>query len=590
MTLKSVIATVAVTGLVGFAQTTAPRPISTRVPVENLVDITGSVSRDGRYLSFVGPTGLSLLDLTTNQIRTVVRISDTDDSIPWNSTISPDASMVAYSRMHPATNREAVWVASLTGDANPRQVFAEVTIRSVMPRDWSPDGKWIAAIIKTDDFKYQLALVPTDAGKARVLKTGQWSGSSRVFFSPDGKYLLYDMLDPNWRTRDIWVTAVDLSKDHGVVTNRANDIVMGWAPDGDSLLFASDRLGSNALWSVPIRDGTVVRPPVLVKPDIGSSQSMGVTAAGALFTVTNYFRVGSIMAGTFDFTTGAVHAARDVSTDPGEDNVNPTWSPDGKYLAYVAWRSRPIVPIVVLRMADTGAVVREIEPQMRDATLADWHPDGKSLLMFGHDFNGKHGAFRVDVETGAASHVYAIPERTPGASLPVWSRDGRSLYYWNTTAAGDQVIIARNVQSGAETELVRRPSLSNLLVSPDGLYVVTATTDRATKEYVLLLVPLDGTATRDLIRRPPAESLGPMAWTPDSQAVVMRLNPKPDTPSERWLVPVNGSAPRKLPALHDANTFKFTVTQDGRRAAYRVKELDLPPLPQIWKLENFLRK
>ena len=55
-----------------------------------------------------------------------------------------------------------------------------------------------------------------------------------------------------------------------------------------------------------------------------------------------------------------------------------------------------------------------------------------------------------------------------------------------------------------------------------------------------------------------------------------------------WRVPVDGGAPRKLPATVDAHVFKFTISPDGRRVAYRIKESE-PPFPrQVWKLEHFI--
>src|ERR1700692_2631291 len=49
----------------------------------------------------------------------------------------------------------------------------------------------------------------------------------------------------------------------------SQDTVVGWSDDGKRLLFASDRSGSMALWSLPFLNGKVDGPPELLRRDIG---------------------------------------------------------------------------------------------------------------------------------------------------------------------------------------------------------------------------------------------------------------------------------------------------------------------------------
>jgi Tol biopolymer transport system component len=58
--------------------------------------------------------------------------------------------------------------------------------------------------------------------------------------------------------------AIDASRESAVVEDASKNDVMGWSRDGH-LVFASDRSGTTALWTVRVEDGRAPEPPVLVK-------------------------------------------------------------------------------------------------------------------------------------------------------------------------------------------------------------------------------------------------------------------------------------------------------------------------------------
>ncbi len=346
-------------------QTLLRRPTATLVWQSPKADSGGSVSPDGRYLTFTDwDTGnLMVRDLTTDTDRIIVpannvkggRVSVSAEA----STISRDGRQVAYSWFDEGKDRYELWVANLLGDASPRRLYASDNGEWLAPRDWSPDGKSIVALLSSKDFTLKLGLISVASGEVRILKSGHFPGNTRPFFSPDGNYLAYDLPQDAISAGDVWVMVVDGSSDHRVIGHRARDVVMGWSPDGQHLLFASDRTGSMALFALGMQSGIARGLPIALKPDIGFADSLGVTTSGALFWSTRPgTRGGSIQLAQFDLHSGAVRSARDVSPSPHENNVNPSWSPDGKYLAYVSVRGRAgEPPTIVLRTADAGGLV-----------------------------------------------------------------------------------------------------------------------------------------------------------------------------------------------------------------------------------------
>jgi Tol biopolymer transport system component len=69
--------------------------------------------------------------------------------------------------------------------------------------------------------------------------------------------------------RDIFVLATNGSRETPLVEHPGNDFVLGWAPDGKRILFASDRTGVLSAWVIAVADGRPQGAPELVKSDIG---------------------------------------------------------------------------------------------------------------------------------------------------------------------------------------------------------------------------------------------------------------------------------------------------------------------------------
>ena len=169
-----------------------------------------------------------------------------------------------------------------TGIPEARRIFESEDVNRMDAIDWSPDGKWLAVHLVRKNSGGEISLVGED-GSQRVLRSVGWRGPKKIFFSPDSKYIAYDLpVSDEAVQRDVYVAAVDGSGEARAVAHAAHDFTMGWSPDGKQLLFASDRTGSVALWALPITNGKPMGAPTMLKPDIGSVSSLGMTASGAL--------------------------------------------------------------------------------------------------------------------------------------------------------------------------------------------------------------------------------------------------------------------------------------------------------------------
>lgn len=582
--------------------------------------IYGTVSHDGRYLPYVDwgrNAELFLHDIASGTSRQIAnnRSGQGFEFAQFGGTFSPDDTQLAYGWFNKDYFELRVAGLEATGVAVPRVLFSNPEVPVVSPEDWSPDGNWVAVQLKRNDKTAQISLVAVQDGSLRVLKSVEWRGSTKLFFSPDGKYLAYDLpaTDTSDR-RDVFILAVDGSRDIPAVVHPSNDVVMGWSPDGRDLLFTSDRTGSIGLWALAVIDGKPQRTPGQIKADV-SGNSMGLTSKGTLYTLIHHSNFTGVIrsdihVAPFDFAKGQFLSTPvlAVQTFVGANNF-PAWSPDGKYLAFLSRRGREN-PVIGILSHDTEQL-RELRPGLNiyagQAPLR-WSPDGLSLAITGTDSKGRQGIFRIDVATGEATPI-ALSSRGPvgeGESFndPMWAPDGKRIYYRRASSAGGlSVIVERDLSSGNEKEIFRRsrgaswnPHWMFVDLSPDGKYLATVDNDawpgHNTGKWNVFLIPVSGDGPKELMRGQ-SQGAGVLMWAPDSRSFfVYSIKDASTRDREVWRVAIDGTESQKLGLNVNSLGPPFNSDQqihvhpDGRRVVFAASEPAKPD--EVWALENFL--
>jgi len=576
-------------------------------------DFHGAVSRDGRYVPYVDwdkEGDLYLRDVVAGVNRRVTNTANYGTlkgagQSAGGLSFSPDGKHLAYAWFKGVRDGDRYELRIVRvgngGTPEPRRLFDNEDVHWISPDDWSRDGKWIAVQLQRKDRSAHIGLIAVQDGSLRVLRSIERRGSSSLSFSPDGKYLAFDRRSArDTAQRDVFVLAVDDGREFAAVAHPSEDALIGWSADG-KLIFASDRSGSVGLWALPFAGGRPQGPAELLKTDLGHFQSMGMSEAGALYMALSDIRNRSnIETASFDFERGQFTSPRAaaVPTFVGA-NQHPDWSPDGRFLAYVSRRgalggSLMFAHYVVGIQSLEGGSVRELSPSPNFQLFwsLHWAPDGRSLVVGGRDETGRNAAFRIDAQTGRTSVLVEVDE--PAGFTPRLAPDGTHVYYsrhvFGPTGTRERAFVAHNLASGEARELVRRPALGNVHLSPDGRYIATASNDAAAKSLVVLLVPTSaGEQVRELMRADQSPGYGILAWAPDSRSVFLR-RPTQSTHAvhEMWRAPIDGGKPAKLDSTLEASIGGFRVHPDGRRVAYQVSSPSKPA--EVWVLRNFLPK
>jgi Tol biopolymer transport system component len=545
-----------------------------------------AVSYDGRYIAHhLHPDSLGTLavrELATGKVYPLaVRAPDSRDQ-PDLAVMSRDSKMVAYAWGTTNGHYELRTIPLRTSPGQPRRLFRTEDVAATFPYDWSPDGTQIAVVLFQRDRPARIGLVSASDGSLKVLRSvdSRFATNNRMSFSPDGKYLAYDLAQVDHpEQRDVFVMTVDGSRETAAIAHPSHNTMAGWSPDGTHLLFFSDRTGSRGLWSQAVADGRPQGAATLIKADLGSARSLGMTASGALYVSSPVDDI-DIEVVPVDFASGRIVGSpvRPITSYMGA-NSQPEWSSDGRFMAYVSRREGRLV-LAMRELATEN--VRVIRPQLSTVASKAWSPDRKMFVVQGADPKGLAGLFAVDAETGAASLLVA-----GSGPAPAWSPDGRKLYYARSMDK-QSVVLERDMVSGEAREIFRHPILSGgVNLSPDGRWIAYTSVDPAGTFAAAIVFPASGGEPRELMRVNRPLHIGVAFWAPDSSSVIVgRGIPGDPKFIERWRIPISGGEPARTdprltlggpPRLHpDGRQLAYTTTTESKT--------------EIWVLENFLPK
>jgi dipeptidyl aminopeptidase/acylaminoacyl peptidase len=322
--------------------------------------------------------------------------------------LSPDAQWVAYTVKTPSlkedNSEQRIWMVPFAGgEAVP--LTAE-GVSSGNPR-WSPDGKYLAFLSARQEGKTQVWLLNRIGGEAqRLTETPQ--DVDTFEWSPDSKRLCLILRDPTTeeleaakkkdddkegedkpaqkkknKTQKPWVIDrlqfkvdevgyLDRRRTHlyifDLATKKLTQITSGdyddsdpaWSPDGAQLAFTSNRTSD---------------------PDRNYNNDIWTVAAGN--------------------TDKGAHPTQ-LTTNPGDDHA-PTWSPDGKWIAYVTQTEPKLFEYATRHLAvspATGGEAKILTRSLdRNVDQIRFATDSKSLYFIADD-DGTQNVCRIAITGG----------------------------------------------------------------------------------------------------------------------------------------------------------------------------------------------
>ncbi|MEN6607670.1 MAG: PDZ domain-containing protein, partial [Bryobacteraceae bacterium] len=404
-----------------------------------------------------------------------------------NPYFSPDGSLVAFTGEY--EGNVDVYVTPLTG-GNPRRLSWHPGADIV--RGWTPDGKKV--LFRSDRNSYsrfgRLFTIPIDGSglpeelPLPMAEEGSYSAdAARIAYMPLARAFESWKRYRGGRTSPIWIANLSDSRIERIPRNNSNDFAPMWV--GDQVYFLSDRNGPITLMTYDTRTKRVTSlvqnagldiksasagPGAIVYEQFGTiylfdlksrkSKNVDIQIAADLPATRPSFEKVARSVENASLSPSGVRAIfeargeiltvpaekgdiRDLTNTPGVAERYPSWSPDGKRIAYFSDESGEYE--LHLRAQDGMGDVTKIKLPPGFYYEPLWSPDSKKIAFTDHAVN----VWYLELEKGSPVKVDTDGYLDPGRPLnPSWSPDSRWLTYTKALKNHLRAVFVYSIETG----------------------------------------------------------------------------------------------------------------------------------------------
>ncbi|HCM76114.1 MAG TPA: peptidase S9 family protein [Cytophagales bacterium] len=291
-------------------------------------------------------------------------------------------------------------------------------LKSVSDPQLSPDGKWIAYVVSSPDsakdkYDSDIWMVSWD-GKENIRLTSSPESESSPRWSPDGKYLTFLSSRYDAKSSQLWKMDRRGGEAEKLTKLKVDISSYEWSPDAKKIvLVIKDQDPSED------EDKKKTKKPIAM-----DRYHFKQDGQGYLERKRNHLYV-------FDLATEKL----DTITTGDYDNGNPAWSPDSRQLAFVSNRTtdadRNGNTDIWIVDAQQGAKARQLTKWVDSDDSPSWSPDGKYIAYLKsrtpeYDIYDQPQIAVVAASGGEPKIISSKVDRDMNA--PRWALDGKSIY------------------------------------------------------------------------------------------------------------------------------------------------------------------
>lgn len=428
-------------------------------------------------------------------------------TVSGDFAVSPDGSAIAFVRSDRSRSVESLVVASLDGGSE-REIISTPPARGLtgLPA-WSPTGKEIAIGKRADDGNsIGLVAVDVELGTETSLQTRPWRNIAAILWMPEGDSLVFSARAADEPKPQLWIFNTKNKSVRRLTNDLEGYFWLSRSADGKVLVTRQQRIDAR-VWLAD--EGIAADARAITDGGRSLDGYSGLTIGPDGRIV---YTVRSDNANDLFTIGGGRSEALRLTSDSGQENTRPQFTPDGRY------------------------------------------------LIFSSDRSGTRQIWRMDAEGGGQQQLTPDEEGRTSSDWPAVPHTGSDVYFIRRN--GERASVWKIPVSGGETSPVYAPdsSLSGpLSVSPNAKWLaVSVSANGGNSASRVTVVPVDGAADARFfdieMRRPVirwfSDSEFDYAAGPGDASVIMRQN-------------INGAPPVKVMEFPD-RVYNFAWSRDGR--------------------------
>lgn len=382
--------------------------------------------------------------------------------------------------------------------ATPRPITVDdaFEIRDVRDPQITDDGKWVAYTVSTSSLKEdktetRIWMTPAEGGDAIVM-TAEKQSSSHPRWSPDGKYLAFLSKRGEGKTQ-VWLLN-RMGGEAQQLTEAIQDVEdFAWSPDSKRMVLVLQDPSPEELDEAKTKPGIDTKEkeanpkkPKTPRPVVIDRYRFKTDTIGYLDHRRTHLYV-------LDVATKAVTQV----TSGDFDDHQPAWSPDSKLLAFSSNRSTPDpdrtydsnIWVVAADNTDKGAHLTQVTTNPGEDEQPSWSPDGR-WIAYVTKLDPKlfqYATLHVAVSPAAGGPAKVLTQRFDRMSRwPRFSPDGQFIYF---TADDDGTVnLCRIPAQGGEISRVisgRVVASSYSVGKSGGIAAQVASEDRPNEIFIV---------------------------------------------------------------------------------------------------------
>ena len=257
---------------------------------------------------------------------------------------------------------------------------------------------------------------------------------------------------------EIYVMDADGKNLHKLTNNRDNDWWPSWSPDGRRIVFVSERDGNREIYVMDADGGN----PQNLTNDPNEDWYPSWAPDGKRIAFMS-LRDGHIIdvAPTYEIYVMDADGGnpQNLTNNPNDDRY-PSWSPDSKRIVFVSerpghFRSKLGITSEIYVMDADGGNQRRLTENRQNDWYPSWSPDGKRIA-FAADRKGDFENFEIYVMDADGGNPQNLTNNRSGDSSPSWSPDGKQIVF-SSWRDGNSEIYVMDADGGNPQNLTNNP-------------------------------------------------------------------------------------------------------------------------------------